>query len=80
MGLTGLAYDDGIMFECLDSAMTAQCSLEGLVYDLQRQLDASRKSMRALVAAKIIMKKDVLQKLKERLNASLRLLQLSYQM
>jgi hypothetical protein len=65
----GIPWDENVMLDCLDSAMTAQCSLEGLFLELERQLRVSRKGFRHLIAAKFVMKKDVVQKLKERLNA-----------
>ena len=74
------ACDSEVMLRCFDSAMTTQCSLEGMVVELQNMLSASRKVGRHLAAVKVVLKKDVLQKSKERLNSSIRLLQLSYQM
>ena len=74
-----MIWDDRIMLDCLDSASTAQASLDALVLDLQAQLNSGRKGRRHLIAAKIVMKKDILQKLKDRLYGSTRLLQLAYQ-
>ncbi|KAH8179455.1 hypothetical protein LIA77_00974 [Sarocladium implicatum] len=70
-----MIWDERIMLDCLDSALTAQCSMDSLVVDLQKQLDSSRKGRRHLTAAKIVMRKDTLQKYKDRLYGSTRLLQ-----
>jgi hypothetical protein len=75
-----MIWDERIMLDCLDSALTAQCSMDSLVVDLQKQLDSSRKGRRHLTAAKIVMRKDTLQKYKDRLYGSTRLLQVAYQL
>lgn len=78
--MSSLVFDSTAISRCLQHCQRGADRLKALTDNLSMELDALTRTKRKWASAKVVLKKDQIDKCKEKLERAIRLLSLSYQM
>ncbi|KAM0797736.1 hypothetical protein BDR22DRAFT_862168 [Usnea florida] len=78
--MSGLIFDSTAISRCLQHCQKGADRLKELTDILSRDLDTSTRRKKRYASAKVVLKKGQIDRYKEKLEGSIRLLSLSYQM